>query len=115
MTRCSVKNIWVLALGTGLDPTFKTLTFGNQTNAQEAVTRVTAECAGYMRSEHVTPSMSQVKAFPLFYEYIIQRAIYSIHLHFFLQSTMEEAHGQRKEADSDNLWELLDSPVGWLH
>lgn len=76
MTRCSVKNIWVLALGTSLDPRFKTLTFGNQTNAQDAVTRVTAECAGYMRSEYVTPSMSQVKAFPLFYKYIIQRTMY---------------------------------------
>ena len=58
--RCTVENIRVLALATILDPRFKTLAFGNETHAQEAMSKLTAECAGAMRAERGMPSTSQV-------------------------------------------------------
>lgn len=63
MSRCNEERIQVLATATVLDPRFKTLAFGNETSAQEAVAKITAECAGYMGSGRDTPSTSQLKVF----------------------------------------------------
>lgn len=46
MACCGTENVGVVAMANVLDPRFKTLAFGNQTYAQDAVVRVTAECAG---------------------------------------------------------------------
>ncbi|XP_054652845.1 zinc finger BED domain-containing protein 4-like [Dunckerocampus dactyliophorus] len=88
VARCNVENIRVLAVATILDPRFKTLAFGNQTKAQEAVSRLIAECAGLMARRSVpTPTTSQ--------------------------STMEEAPGpSTQQADPDSLWALLDCRLG---
>ncbi|XP_040924669.1 zinc finger BED domain-containing protein 4-like [Betta splendens] len=84
-TRCNVETIRVLALSTLLDPRFKTLAFGSQSYAQEAVAKLTAECATTIRGESAEPSTSQSAA-------------------------MSEPNPEAGAVD--NLWELLDSRVG---
>ena len=66
--KCSVENVSVLAMATVLDPLFKTLTFGNQTDAQGAVKRITAECSKYIQRSSAT---TQVIRFPLYHIVIV--------------------------------------------
>lgn len=51
----------IMTLATLLDPRFKTIGFGSQSNAQTVVRRLTAECAAIIRAAQNTPS-SQISS-----------------------------------------------------
>ncbi|KAK7901739.1 hypothetical protein WMY93_018508 [Mugilogobius chulae] len=80
--KCNGETVSILAMATLLDPRFKTLAFGNQTHAQEAVKRLTAECSKNIGAERAPPG------------------------------PLQEEAGLAEAEEGDSLWDFLDCRVG---